>query len=150
MGQCVPQGSHWEDCDVSVEYQIDRVHQVVFTRCYGTLTVADMNDIGWRLRNDPDFQPDHRQLIDLSEVDGVTASFDAIYHFAVDNGDPFSGTSRRAVVAPQHFTYGIARMYQGVREDKDQGRFRVFHTMAEARDWLALLPSPADTAASGP
>lgn len=134
---------------MSVEYQIDRELQVVFTRCYGTLTAADMNDIGWHLRNDPDFKPDQRQLIDLSEVDGVAASFDAIYHFAIDNGDPFSGISRRAVVAPQHFTYGIARMYQGVREDKDQGRFRVFRTMAEARAWLTLQPSAADSTGCG-
>lgn len=134
---------------MSIEYEIDRKRGVVFTRCYDTVSVADMTDTAVRMRNDPEFKPDHRQLIDLSEVNRVTASFDELYHFALDNGDPFSGSSRRAVVAPQHFTYGIARMYQGVREDKDQGRFRVFRTMPEARDWLALEPVTAGTRASG-
>ncbi len=133
---------------VNVEYQIDRERAVVFTRCWGTLTLADMRDISARLRDDPDFKPDHRQLIDLSEVSGMTASFDAIYRFALFNGDPFSGSSRRAVVAPQHYMYGIARMYQGMREEKDQGRLRVFRTMAEAYDWLALEPAPAESTSS--
>jgi len=131
---------------MSVEYHIDRERGVVFTRCGGTLTVADMRDIASQLRADPDFKPDHRQLIDLSQVDGMTASFDAIYRFAVYNGDPFSGSSRRAVVAPQPVLYGIARMYQGMREDKDRGTFRVYRTLAEAHDWLSL--EPAETTSS--
>jgi hypothetical protein len=133
---------------MSVEYQIDRERGVVLTRCWGTLTVTDMREVAGRLRDDPDFRPDHRQLIDLSEVDRMAASFDAIYHFAVDNGDPFSGSSRRAVVAPQHFMYGIARMYQGIREDKDQGRLRVYRTLAEAHNWLALGPVQTETTPS--
>ena len=133
---------------MSVEYQIDREHGVVFTRCWGTLTVADMREIARRLRDDPDFKPDHRQLIDLRDVEAMKASFDAIYHFAAGNADPFSGISRRAVVAPQHFIYGVARMYQGIREEKDQGRLRVYRTLAEAHDWLALDPLPAQSTPS--
>lgn len=124
---------------MSVDYQIDSGQEVVFTRCSGTITVADMWDIGRRLRSDPAFNPDQRQLIDLGEVTGMTVPFDQIYRFAQEkNGDPFSGSSRRAVVAPQNFAYGIARMYEALREDRDPGGFRVFRTMAEARKWLGL------------
>jgi len=124
---------------MSVEYEIDSGHQVVFTRCCGTITVTDMWGIGRRLRSDPAFNPDQRQLIDLGEVTGMSAPFDEISRFAQDkDGDPFSGSSRRAVVAPQNFAYGIARMYEALREGRDAGGFRVFRTMAEAMEWLGL------------
>jgi len=122
-----------------VEYRIDMARGVVFTDCYGDISAEDMDDIAHRLRNDPAFNPDYRQLIDLTEVAGVSASFDAIRCFANDqHGDPFSGRSRRAVAAPHNLTFGVARMYEALREDKDQGAFRVFRTMPEALRWLGL------------
>lgn len=128
---------------MNVEYQIDQSQGVVLTRCHGTLTEADMRDISHRLRSDPAFHADQRQLIDLTEVAGMTATFEAIRNFAQNqDGDPFSGHSRRAVVAPRDFTYGLARMYEALREIKEQGQFRVFRTMAEACHWLGL---PAQT-----
>lgn len=124
---------------MSVEYQIDAGRQVVFTRCFGTITITDLWDTVQHLRNDPAFNPDLRQLIDLSELTGMNATFEEIWHFARDkDGDPFSGSSRRAVVAPQNFAYGLARMYEASREDRDDGGFRVFRNMAEAREWLGL------------
>jgi len=122
---------------MSVEYQIDPVRQVVFTRCCGLLTITEMWDACRRLRSDPAFDPDQRQLIDLVEVTGMDTPSDALQHFARD-GDPFSGKSRRAVVAPQSFAYGIARMYEALREDKGPGELQVFRTRSEAAEWLGL------------
>jgi hypothetical protein len=134
---------------VNVEYQIDRTQGVIFTRCHGTLEAADMWSIADRLRSDPDFDVHQRQLIDLTEMVGMTASFRAIRNFAENrNGDPFSGHSRRAVVAPRNLAYGLARMYEALREGKEQGKFRVFRTMAEARDWLGLQPQTSEGTAS--
>jgi hypothetical protein len=124
---------------VNVEYQIDRIQGIVFTRCHGTVEAADMWSFADRLRRDPAFDVNQRQLIDLTEMVGMTASFEAIRNFATNrNGDPFSGHSRRAVVAPRNLAYGLARMYEALREGKEQGRFRVFRTMAEALDWLGV------------
>jgi hypothetical protein len=122
---------------MSVEYQIDSAQGVVFVRCSGVVTVAEMWDAGQRLRSDPTFEADQRLLIDLHEVTGMDTPSDALHHFAKD-GDPFSGKSRRAVVAPQTYAYGVARMYEALREDRDKGEFRVFRTMDEAREWLRL------------
>ena len=122
-----------------VDYRIDTARGLVFTDCHGNISAADMDDIAQRLRNDPAFNPDYRQLVDLTAVSGISAPFDAIRHFASDQrGDPFSGKSHRAIVAPHDLTFGVARMYEALREDKDNGALRVFRSLPEALKWLEL------------
>lgn len=124
---------------MSVEYRIDTTRGVVFSTWHGKLTAEDLNDVARHLRSDPAFNPDYRQLVDLSNVTGVTASFDAMRHYASDpHGDPFSGKGRRALIAPHNLTFGMARMYEALREDKDQGGLRVFRTLQEGLQWLGL------------
>ena len=51
---------------------------------------------------------------------------------------------RVAMVATRDDVYGMFRMWGIMREDLNY-EVRVFHTMAEARDWLSAAHAAADT-----
>jgi hypothetical protein len=134
---------------MSIDYRIDTLRGIVFTVCQGNITAEDLGDIAQRLRADPAFNPDYRLLLDLTEVTEISVSFEMLQRFASDQkGDPFSGRSRRAVVAPDNLTFGVSRMYEALRENRDHGEFRVFRAAPEARKWLGLEESAGTRSSS--
>jgi len=120
-----------------IQYQVDDRRRVVLIQSTGKIELRDMFDFAARVRSDPAIHPDFNALIDLTELTGLDASFEELRRYAKDaNGDPFSVKALCVAVAPHDFAYGIARMYQTLREK--QGDFRVVRTMEEGRNLLGL------------
>jgi len=90
-----------------------------------------------RLLNDPDFDPQFNQLSDATlatDTDLSGSNATTLYARRV-----FSTTARRAVVAPNAFTFGVARMLQTYIELSGNGPFvAVFHDRASALEWLGV------------
>lgn len=101
------------------------------------MTFADMVANHSRLLNDPDFDPEFNQLSDATlatdtDLSGINAR--TLYARRV-----FSPTARRAVVAPNAFTYGVARMLQTYVELSRNGPLvAVFRDRAAALKWLGV------------
>ncbi len=116
---------------------IFKEQRLVFTVEEGRVTFDEMMANLNRLTNDPDFHPDFNQLSDASlatDTDLSSGNIRLLYQRLV-----FSPTSRRAVVAPNPFTYGMARMIQAYVElSKAVVRVEIFQDRASAFAWLGV------------
>src|SRR5437879_3373414 len=116
------------------EYQIDLPRRLVLSRAWGEATSADFIAHGHRLLADPGFSPDFRQLWDLTELKQSHTDFSQLAEMA--KMAVFAPTSRRAFLAPVDVAFGVARMFQMLRETKGETGIRVFRDRAEALHWL--------------
>lgn len=111
--------------------------RLVVTFEEGRVTFDDMLANLNRLANDPDFNPEFNQLSDASlatDSDLSSANIRLLYQRQV-----FSPTSRRAVVAPNDFTYGMARMIQSyVEMSKAAVQVQIFRDRSSALGWLGV------------
>ena len=120
-----------------VSFRIDKSLGLVFTTAEGVLTVQDILTHLHRLRDEPDFGPSYDQLIDLRDV--IEFSVSGAEMRTISRHHLFNEGSRRAIVAESKITFGMARMYQMLRETYGKPDVvRVFRDMAEARCWLGL------------
>lgn len=123
------------------EYQIDRSKGLVLSRAWGRIGKQDMIDHGNRLLADPAFQPDLRQLWDLTEI--TESSLDFADLTSMSQVNVFAPASRRAVLAPADVAFGMARSFQMLRETKGESGIRVFRERSEALRWLETGVDPA-------
>lgn len=122
------------------EYQIDHARQLVLSRAHGVTTTADYLAHGHRLRADPDFRPDYRQLWDLTEITKGNTNFSELSDMAKVN--IFAPTARRALLASSDVAFGLGRMFQMLRETKGETGIRVFRDREEALRWLETGVDP--------
>ena len=117
--------------------QIDSSLGVVFSTFQGVVTKEDISGQVKEFKINPAFQPSFNHLIDtrgttrfdIRIADMRTVSLHSI----------FNEKSRRAVVADEDETFGMARMYQSLREAHEKpDQVQVVRDMAEARRWLGL------------
>ncbi len=116
-------------------YRIDKSLGVVFTKGEGVLTTQEVLIHSQRLREDPDFDPNYSQLIDVRAVQFVM-SIGEVAEIATQE-DIFSEQSRRAFVGENNLAFGMSRMLQAYSESSS-GEIEVFRDMDEARRWLGL------------
>ena len=116
---------------------IYRDQRLVVTTEEGRVTFAEMQANQDRLLADPDFNPEFNQLSDATlatDTDLSSNDLRMLYRRKV-----FEPTSRRAVVAPNAFTYGMARMLQTYVElSKSPLIVEVFRDRASALRWLVI------------
>jgi hypothetical protein len=118
---------------------IEWVRHIVFA---GTLTDNDLNaayDTVARCLLDPSMD----LLVDTSGVERITATPDALRTLASrrkqDAVRAGATLPRVAVVAPDARVFGVARMYEAIRESASgAANYFVCRTVAEARQWLGL------------
>ena len=115
-------------------YKIDKENRWVHSMFWGEFSRADMLSIVERGLKDPDFDPTFGEVADLTEVTQIELSGDDIRELAGKN--IFSRHSRRAFVVPNDVIFGLARMYQILRELEGETGIRVFRTLDEALDWV--------------
>jgi hypothetical protein len=116
-------------------YTIDTRRKLVVTRIWGAATEDEIIDHGRRLRNDPQFRPEFRQLVDMSELTEIRVGSGVIRDASRDQF--FSPGARRAVVANSEAAFGMARMYAIASENAGQ-TIQVFRDMKAAEAWLNL------------
>jgi hypothetical protein len=122
------------------DYAIDAQRQLVYSRAWGGLTDADLFDHQRRLGLDPRFHPDFSQLLDFLGVTsskGVTAN--GVKEVA--RRHLFGPHSRRALVASDPSTFGLARMFETYREIfGSEEQLKVFRSLEDAWAWLGISP----------
>ena len=101
---------------------------------WGVLSKADIVSMMDRGLKDPDFDPSFGEICDFTEVTQVDVSADDIRELAQKN--IFSPHSRRAIVVPNDVIFGLARMFEILRDLQGETGIRVFRTLNEALDWV--------------
>ena len=136
-----------------LEYRIDQERRVVFATATGTLTDEDVFGYQrgvWSQSDVVGFD----EVVDMGEVeDLVLSSGDRVRALAdlASTMDVPGAASRLAIVAPQDFAFGLARMYEAYRTMNQRGSkvVSVFRSMQAALDWLGL-ESPGEPASGSP
>jgi hypothetical protein len=123
-------------------YEILPAEKLIVTTATGTLTDEHVLDHKRRLSADPLFS---NELVELADVRGVTdlqVTPEGIRSFVdFDRTVEHEESHRRAVVASEAFTFGMARMYQ-LSSGSNDASLGVFRTIEEARRWLGLEGPP--------
>jgi hypothetical protein len=131
------------------DFQIDQAQGLVRSRAWGVLNRSDLTSHVARLRADPTFQPQFRQMWDFTEVTRSELTYAELTEMAKIS--VFSPKSRRAILAPADAIFGMARMFQMMRESHGETGIRVFRKRSEALRWLeAGVEQPVSPRGSSP
>jgi len=118
------------------DYKIDTSKRMVFSIAYGNLTDQEVYAHQDKLRNDPDFDSEFSQLVDLTNVTHIDdLSIEALY--ALADKDPFGLGSRRAFVAPHNPEYNVFRIHE-ILTTVNPDVVVVFKDMEDAHEFLNL------------
>ena len=100
----------------------------------GELTKDEVRSLQDQLRKDPDFDPNFSQLSDLTHVTTMNITGAEMQELAERTA--FSPKARRAVIAGNDLAFGLARMFEQIREAKGDLGIRVFRKLEDALDWI--------------
>jgi hypothetical protein len=121
-----------------VTYTIDPTRRQITCAGYGIMTKDELDAHIQRLQADPAFNRQYRQFWDLTDVIRIELTFPEMMWLAEKN--IFAPTTPRAFLAPTDATFGIARMFEMLREARGETGIRIFRERAEALAWLAAAP----------
>lgn len=120
-------------------YTIFPESRFVYSRAWGVLTETVLFAHSHMLARDPRFQSSFAQLSDLREVTDVAFSSAIVRDVAASS--PFGAGARRALVVSSNLIFGMARMYEVLRENAAD-ELMVFRDAPAALFWLgARAPS---------
>ena len=120
---------------MQAERKIDSIARVVTLTVSGNLGDEELLRLADDLAKVPDIEPDFSLLIDLRQANGQNVTSAGVRRL-VTRPLVLSAASRRAVVVPSDLGFGMARMYEMLREDRG-GAARVFRDYDQARRWVA-------------
>ncbi len=122
-----------------VTYTIDPTRRQVTCAGQGILTKDELDAHIKRLQADPLFNRTYRQFWDLTDVNRIELTFPEMMWLAEKN--IFAPTTPRAFLAPTDATFGIARMFDMLRQARGETGIRIFRERAEALAWLEQAPA---------
>jgi hypothetical protein len=120
---------------MSFDYHVDPIRGLVISRAWGILTDQDLLAHPRALAEDPLFRPSMNQLTDFREVTDFRVESATIHRIA--GLSPFGAGARRALLVGSESLYGMARMYQILR-DTAPDDLQVFRELDAALEWLGL------------
>jgi hypothetical protein len=114
--------------------KIDKERKLVFSTACDVFTMADGLAYQQELLGDPDFDPGFSQLADFTHVTKFDIGMDDIRTLAQKN--IFSPKSRRAFVVKGDLAFGLARMFEILRETTGEQGIGVFRELDDALEWV--------------
>ena len=124
-----------------VGYTIDLAQSLVLSRGWGIVTDRELLAHVRALTADPRFVRNFRQLADLRDVTDVQVTAATIREMVRLN--PFWAGARRALVVTNDVVFGMARMYQILR-DESPDELEIFRKMDGALQWLGITDAKAE------
>jgi len=119
---------------VPVEYTIDLENCIVKTHCRGIVTARDISELSSKLAKDSRFAPRFSEVVTFADNCNLQMGF--LDFRAVSTLDPFSNSSRRAlVIGSRGALYGLARMFQTARSENPN--IRIMEKFEDALNWLS-------------
>jgi hypothetical protein len=119
---------------MQLDKRINAADRVVIVSVSGELGDPDLLNLAIDIENDPEVKPDFSMLVDLRRADVRNVTSAGVRALAVR---PFalSPASRRGIVVPSEFAFGMARVYEALRA-RQGGTILVFRDFEEARRWV--------------
>jgi hypothetical protein len=115
-------------------YWIDKERRMVMSTAYGGVTRKDLLDHQQNLISDPDFVRTFSQLADFT---GMTKlDFTALDVQACAARTIFDPAARRAIVVADIESFGLARMFEMLRDAQGESGIRVVRTVEDGFAWI--------------
>lgn len=121
-----------------ITYVIDQIAQRVTLTYSGTVTDEELFAVYEELYSDPRHRAGMDELADCRTVDRLELTGQGLRDLASRAAfrmDPRRVSWRVAIVAPQDAIYGMARMFQSLRDDSPE-EVQVFRELVSALYWL--------------
>ena len=115
-------------------YKIDKERKLVMTTYSGVLTIAEALGHQEKLPKDPNFDPSFSQLFDVTHVTDVQLTAEDVRTLA--RTSVFSPDSRRAILVDSDLKFGLARMFEALRDTMGEKGIRVVRDLDDALDWI--------------
>ncbi|MGB2672796.1 MAG: hypothetical protein WA621_20270 [Candidatus Acidiferrum sp.] len=115
-------------------YKIDKERRLVLSSGTGVFNKEAAQAHQERLLADPEFDPSYSQLMDFTHVTQIDLTAADIQQLALRN--IFSPESRRAFLVTNDLAFGLARMFEILRESAGERGIGVFRNLEEALDWV--------------
>jgi hypothetical protein len=124
---------------MAYHYEIEPERQLVIVHMGGAVTREEIAASRAAVAGDPLFKPGFSELVDLRDLTSSDALTIAdLQQLASSAIDP---VKRRAFVVHDPATYGLIRIYDGMRSLMPQHeQVRLFKNMTDAEAWLGLSP----------
>jgi hypothetical protein len=119
---------------MQIERKTDAAARVVVLTVSGDLGDRELASLADELANARDAGTDFSLLIDLRQADGKNVTSAGVKALA-ERPLVLSSESRRAVVVPSELGFGMARMYELLRQNRGGGT-RAFRDYEEALRWV--------------
>jgi hypothetical protein len=113
--------------------KIEKERRLVISTACDVLTMADAQAYQNQLLSDPEFDPSFSQLADFTHVTKFDIGMDDVRMLAQKS--IFSPASRRAFVVKGDLAYGLARMFEILRETMGEQGIGVFRNLDDALEW---------------
>ena len=119
---------------MQVDKQVNVADRVVILSVTGELGDPDLLSLAIEVENDPEVTPDFSMLVDLRHADGRNVTSAGVRALSER---PFAllPASRRGIVVPSELGFGMARIYEALR-DRQGGAIRVFRDFEKAKRWV--------------
>jgi hypothetical protein len=114
-------------------YKVDMERRLDLSSGSGPLTLADAVAHQKKLLADPDFDSSFSQIADFTQFTRFDLSSNDIRQLAERT---VSLESRRALIVPNDFAYGLGRMLQILRDIAGEQGIHVCRSLEEALDWV--------------
>jgi len=115
------------------ECKIDLGKRLVYVRFVGTLRMDDIERYARGLLQNPIFQAEYSEIVDLTQVEELDLQSQQFLQLA-DKVDPFAKESKRAFVIRDAAQEHAARLHGILRT---QNRLKVFYSLEEAERWIS-------------
>jgi predicted phosphoribosyltransferase len=118
-----------------VTYKIDKQQRLISSNAYGVVTREEILEHQRKLAADPDFSPTFSQIADFTRTTKLEIKAADVQVFAARN--IFAPTVRRAIVVTDGEAFGLARMFEILRDAKGEQGNRVFIKLEDALKWIS-------------
>jgi hypothetical protein len=119
---------------MQVDKRVTAADRVLTLNLSGEIRDEDMLSLAIDIENDPEVKPDFSMLLDVRRADVRSVTSAGVRRLA-ERPFALAPESRRGVVVPDELSFGMARMYEALR-DKLGGAIRVFRDFDEAKRWV--------------
>ena len=113
---------------MSVSHSVDAPHHLVISDFRGRITLDQIATACTKLRHNPEFRSNFRQLADFSQVEELELRPEDLTAISTTY-DPFSKRSQRAFVATDCVTRETVTAYQSISQNP---KFHIYSSMLDA------------------
>lgn len=121
-----------------ISFEVNISHRLRRATFSGVITEPVLFHTYEQLLSEPDYDPTLNDLVDMRGVERLEVSSQGVRQLVGLFAQPETqSTNKLAIVAPESYIFGMARMYEILSSDTSE-QIQVFRDLRDAERWLGL------------